>query len=509
MTNGMIISIHLNDYLYFKNVDVYFDKGLNVFTGETGAGKSLLLDVLGILLGLTSGRVDNYNADVVVELPQDYPDYEINSGENIFSITKKNGRTIFKVNGRVFPKNIVSEILNNIISMHRQNSHLKFLESNFLISVLDEVAQNYNLLSKFSKLYSQYKSLLLLLKSENLEELKRRKSELEIYIEEIEKVNPNPVEEQELEEKYKVALNLQQNIQNYNELLNMCENVSSEIWAMKKVSPDKFMAQIDAAFDIIETMKLDIQRELSNIEEYDVSEIEEKIWDYNSLKRKYGPTIEDVLRNYEQFKKQFNEITSKIELLENSNEKVQKFKRRLEDLGAMLTKRRKETASIILNTFIKHARDLNLNADLDIVFENSQMTSRGFDKVEIVGRMIKNEPLKPIRNIASGGELSRLMLALELSIASGGVLIFDEIDAGISGETGNKLAEKLKEVSKKYQVIVVTHLPQIAVRADKHFVVTREEEVGIVKELSEKEKIKELKRMVGSEDVLSFIDKVE
>ena len=178
----------------------------------------------------------------------------------------------------------------------------------------------------------------------------------------------------------------------------------------------------------------------------------------------------------------------------------------VKDIGEKLTEKRREAANRILAIFLNHARDLNLNADLEIQFEKTPMTSNGFDKVEIIGRTIKNEPLKPIRLIASGGELSRLMLSLELSVASGGILIFDEVDSGISGETGNKLAEKLKEVSKNYQVIVVTHLPQIAIRADKHFVVSRSNEEGIVKELNENERTVELKRMLGSDDVLSFIE---
>ncbi|MDK2885878.1 MAG: repair protein RecN [Thermosipho sp. (in: thermotogales)] len=506
MRNGLIISIHLNDYLYFKNVDVYFHENLNVFTGETGAGKSLLLDVFGILLGLTNGRVDNYNADVVIEIPQDFPEYEIYSGENIFSIIKKNGRTTFKVNGRVFPKNVVSSILSEFISIHRQNSHLKFLDSQFLISVLDEVAGNHSILSNYSKLYAEYKSLVNLLNTENIEQLKVKKNELENYIEEIEKINPDPNEEQELEEKYKIALNLQQNIQNYNSIMELCENVSGLLWKMKKLTPEKYLEQVDTALDIVETVNLDIQRELSSIEEYDVSEIEQRIWDYNSLKRKFGPTIEDVIQNYQKYKKDYEEIESKIKLLENAKEKIYALEKELEMLGEQLTEKRKEAANKILNEFINHAKDLNLNADLEIKFNKVSMSSNGFDKVEILGRTIKNEPMKPIRLIASGGELSRLMLSLELSIASGGILIFDEVDSGISGETGNKLAEKLKEVSKNYQVIVVTHLPQIAIRADKHFMVSRKDEGGIVKELSEEEKTEELKRMLGSDDVLSFIE---
>ncbi|MBO8140037.1 MAG: chromosome segregation protein SMC [Thermosipho sp. (in: Bacteria)] len=506
MKNGLIRSIHLNDYLYFKNVDVYFHENLNVFTGETGAGKSLLLDVFGILLGMTNGRVDNYNADVVIDIPYDFLEYEIYSGENIFSIIKRNGRTTFKMNGRVYPRNVVSKILSEFISIHRQNSHLKFLESHFLISVLDEIAGNKELMSKYSKLYSEYKSLQSLLKTENIDQLRMRKNELEALIEEIEKVNPDPLEEQELEEKYKIALNLQQSIQNYNELMEMCENISEMFWKMRKNLPEKYLEQIDTALDIVETVNLDIQRELTSIEEYDVSEIEQKIWEYNSLKRKFGPTIEDVIQNYLNYKKSYEETVSKIKNLENAKEKIQKLGKDLEDIGEKLTEKRREAANRILAIFLNHARDLNLNADLEIQFEKTPMTSNGFDKVEIIGRTIKNEPLKPIRLIASGGELSRLMLSLELSVASGGILIFDEVDSGISGETGNKLAEKLKEVSKNYQVIVVTHLPQIAIRADKHFVVSRSNEEGIVKELNENERTVELKRMLGSDDVLSFIE---
>lgn len=506
MKNGLIQSIHLNDYLYFKNVDVYFHENLNVFTGETGAGKSLLLDVFGILLGITNGRVDNYSADVVIDIPYDFPEYEISSGENIFSLIKRNGRTTFKVNGMVFPRKVVSEILSEFISIHRQNSHLKFLESNFLISVLDEISENKDLISKYTNIYSEYKSLQSLLKTEDIEKLRMKKSELESIIEEIEKVNPDPQEEQEIEQKYEIALNLQQTLQNYNEIIEMSQNISELFLKMKKNLPEKYLEQIDTALDIVETVNLEIQRDLADIEEYDVSEIEQKIWDYNSLKRKYGPTIEDVIQNYTIYKESYEKVNSKIERLENAKDEIEKLEKELIEIGEKLTERRKEATQKILEKFVNHAKDLNLNADLEIQFEKTQMTSKGFDKVEILGRTIKTESLKPIRLIASGGELSRLMLSLELSIASGGILIFDEIDSGISGETGNKLAEKLKEVSKDYQVIVVTHLPQISIRADKHFLVYRNNEQGEIKELNEEERANELKRMVGSDDVLSYIE---
>ncbi|MBO8160295.1 MAG: AAA family ATPase [Thermosipho sp. (in: Bacteria)] len=509
MKNGSILSIHLNDYLYFKNVDIYFDEGLNVLTGETGAGKSLLLDVLGILLGITNGRIDNYSADVVINLPEDYEEFEISSGENIFSITKRNGRTTFKINGRVFPRNIISEILSDLISLHRQNSHLKFLESQFLLSVLDQIGGNDKLIVEYSGLYQEYKNLINLLEVEDLDYLKRKQEELSDYIKEIEAVDPDPLEEQELEEKYKIATNLQQNIQNFNELINISEEISSQLWSMKKIAPDKYLDQINAALDIIETMNLEFQRELSDVEEYDITEIEQKIWDYNSLKRKFGPTLEDVLQNYERYKKDLEDVNTKIELLENARERIELLQKKLEEIGEKISENRKKAATDILSNFINHANDMNLNAELDIVFTKTKMGPKGFDRVEIVGRTVKSAPLKPVRHIASGGELSRLMLSLELSIVSGGVLIFDEVDAGISGETGNKLAEKLKEVSKNYQVIVVTHLPQIAIRADRHFVVTRENDKGIVKELNESERAEEIKRMLGSRDVLSFIKESE
>ncbi|ACJ76205.1 DNA repair ATPase [Thermosipho africanus H17ap60334] len=506
MKSVEVVSVHLHDYLYFKDVDIYFDKGLNVITGETGAGKSLMLDIFGILLGVTPGRVDNYSVEVVIDIPDDILEYEIYKGENVFSVKRNNSRTTFKINGRVYPKNIVSSILSNYITLHRQNSHMKFLEQNFLISILDEISNNKNLLNEYRKYYELYKELNELIKSESLNKLYEKLEYLESVIKEIEEVNPTVEEEELLNEQYNVATKLQETVEKYNEILNESEVISEKLWNIKKIINDKYEESVNAALDIVETLKLDIQKELSEIEGYDVKEIEEKIWQYNQLKRKYGPTLEDVLLNYENYMKELNEIKKKIELLEDSQKKIEDCLKNMKELSEKISLNRKKAAEKVSEAFLKHCNDLNLNIEIQFNFSKIDYNYNGFDKVELLGRTVKNQPLKPLKVIASGGELSRLMLALELSVVSDGILIFDEVDAGISGETGNKLAEKLKEVSERYQVIVVTHLPQVAVRADKHFVVLKDQKSGLIKELDEEERSIEIKRMVGSDDVLKFID---
>ncbi|QTA38020.1 AAA family ATPase [Thermosipho ferrireducens] len=505
MKTAEIFSLHLHDYLYFKDVDVYFSSGLNVFTGETGAGKSLLLDVIGILLGYGNTKIDNYSAEIVIHLPESYPDYEIVEGENVFSVLRKNGRTTFKINGKVFPKNIVSKVLGNHISIHRQNSHIKFLEPNFLLGVLDQIGDNKTLLRDFRKRYEEYKKIQEILNSENLEILEKRKEDLEYQINEIEAVKPDLQEEYELNEKYQSALNFQQLLANFNEALETGQKINEYLWNLKKILPEKYTSFLDTALDVVVTLNLEIEKELSDIEELDITQIEERIWAYNNLKRKYGPTLEDVLENYSNMKKEYENIMERIEVLRNSESKLMSLEKELKDLGKKLTEKRKKASEKILKKFRNHLKDLSMTAKVDFIFKSIEMTGHGFDKVELVGQTVKSQKMQPLRSIASGGELSRIMLALELSIASGGVLIFDEVDTGIGGETGNKLAEKLKEVSENYQVIVVTHLPQVAVRANKHFAVIRNEDSGEIKELDEKERKTEIKRMLGSEDVLNHI----
>lgn len=506
MKNLLVSSIHLHDYLYFKDTDIYFDSGLNVITGETGAGKSLILDIFGILLGITSGRIDNYSAEVVVDLPEDIPEYDIFKGENIFSISRKNSRTIFKINGKVYPKNIVSTILSNYITLHRQNSHMKFLESNFLTNILDEIANNKDIINEYKKYYNEYKTLLKIINNNDYSELKNKLDYLESSINEIEEVNPSVEEEEELTSKYKTIVNLQDTIEKYSQVLSESDIISEKLWNIKKLLDNEYEESINTAIDIIETLKLDIQKELSEFESYDINEIEEKIWQYNQLKRKYGPTIEDVIENYNNFVKEAKEIKQKLDLLENSERQISKCLKLMNKYSELLSTNRQKTSKKIIDTFYKHCQDLNLNVELKFHFEKTDFNSYGKDKIELLGRTVKNQPLKPLKTIASGGELSRLMLALELSIASNGILIFDEVDAGISGETGNKLADKLKEVSEKYQVIVVSHLPQVAVRANKHILVTKNNDKAEIKELSEEERSVEIKRMVGSDDVLKFIE---
>ncbi|ABR31354.1 chromosome segregation protein SMC [Thermosipho melanesiensis] len=505
MKSAQVLSVHLHDYLYFKDIDIFFDSRLNVITGETGAGKSLILDVFGILLDVTSGRVDNYSADVVMNILTDYPEYNIYSGENVFSITKRANRTVFKINGKVYPKRIVSNILSDYITLHRQNSQMKILDPNFILNFLDEVSQNQEILKEYRNWFEKYGKIQKLLSEYSLEKLKMEFEVIKEKIEEIERINPSIEEEEDLNRKYKVALKFQETVEKYGNIINYSEEVTERLWEIKNLVDEKYEDSVNTAIDIVETLKLDLQKELDEIEGYDAKEIEERIWDYNLLKRKYGPTIEDVLENYKLLKKQEKEITERIELLESSSERRKKVLDKMKQYAKNLSERRKKAAEKVLNEFYKHSKDLNLSFELEFEFSKVEFNNFGYDKVELLGSAVKGEKLKPVRNVASGGELSRLMLALELSIVSDGVLIFDEVDAGISGITGNKLADKLKEVSKNYQVIVVTHLPQIAIKADKHFMVNKEKDFGEVLELDERRRTEEVKRMLGDETVLKFI----
>ncbi|ANQ54362.1 chromosome segregation protein SMC [Thermosipho sp. 1063] len=506
MNRAQIVSMHLHDYLYFRDIDIFFDSGLNVITGETGVGKSLILDVFGILLGIANGRVDSYNAEMVMDIPVDYPEYDVFSGENVFSITKKGNRTVFKINGKVFPKKIVSKLLSEFITLHRQNSHIKILEPNFILNFLDETSNNFEDLKKYREYFERYKKIRKLLTEESLSDLRENLAELEEKIIEIEKISPSIEEEEKLKREYDIALKAQETIEKYNYILNSSEEITEKLWEIKKMLNEKHEESLNTALDIIETLKLDLQKEIDEIESYDIKELEERIWDYNLLKRKYGPTIEDVIDNYENFIKDSKKLKERIKILENSNNELEQVLNKMRKYASLLSESRKNAAKKVLERFYRHSRDLNLSFELKFQFENVDFNYFGMDKVELLGSAIKEEKLKPVKNIASGGELSRLMLALELSVVSDGILIFDEIDAGISGITGNKLAEKLKEVSKNYQVIVVTHLPQVAIKADKHFVVNKTDNGGEVCELDEEKRAQEIKRMLGSDTVLKFIE---
>lgn len=501
----MIELIHINEYVYLKNVDIYLSEGLNVITGETGTGKSLILDVIGSFLDYQNIRSETFSADMVVNLRIDFNELGIKKGQHVFSVERKNKRLFYKIDGRLVNREQVQNILSSLITIHKQNSHMKLLDRDFILEILDEVAGNSKILENYQKLYDEYQQVVRIIattdkatESKKLEELKER-------VDEIVNANLSEDEEQELEEKYKRALNMQTLVQNYSIASQQLEEIEYALRRVYSLIEDGYHDLLDNAIESIAELNNRIGKELAKIEDINLEEVENRLWVYKKLRRKYGPTTEDVLTNLKKWSEEIRIIEKTVEILENAEKERQRLENELRDLALQISEKRKGAARKIIKAISEHLKDLNMNARIDFSFYEKTMTRNGIDEVELVGSTLSDGPLYPLRKIASGGELSRLMLALELSMASTDVLVYDEIDAGIGGVTAVKLAQKLSELSKKHQVIVVTHLPQIALKASKHLSLRRMGDTGQVIELDEKGRMEEIERMLGGKEVIEII----
>lgn len=503
----MIELLHINEYVYLKDVDIYFSSGLNVITGETGTGKSLLLDVIGAFLDYQNLRSDTFSADMVVDLDSDVVsgEVELSTGQHIFTVERKNKRLFYKIDGKLSSRDVVQDIVSNFIAIHKQNSQMKLLDKTFILNILDEVAEDEKLMEDYKATYQSYLYVNKTLSTLDKEEIESSLEELKTKIEEVESAHLSVDEERELEKIYKDASNIQVLIQHYTAAIQQLEDMEGGTRKFYSLLDKEFHEKLDSLIESIADLENSIQKELSKIEEMDVEDIENRLGIYKRLRRKYGPTTEDVLENLAAWKIEYDKKAKELEILINAVEEKRKLEKQLAKLANNISKMRKDAAKRIEGLITEHLNDLNMNARVGFSFSEVPFNSTGIDDVELVGSTLSTGPLYPLRKIASGGELSRIMLALELSVTSTDVLVYDEIDSGVGGVTAVRLAEKLEKLSKNHQIIIVTHLPQIALKADKHFALIRNGDTGIVSELSGEAKMEEIKRMFGGEEIVEMI----
>ncbi len=501
----MIELLHINEYVYLKDVDIYFSEGLNVITGETGTGKSLLLDIIGAFLDYGSIRSDVFSADIVVNIPRNFPAEEITSGQHILSVERKSKKSFYKIDGRLVAKDTVQKIFSEIVTIHKQNSHIKLLEKDFILDFLDNIANNEEILREYKKLYSQYQNVLKVISTMNENELQERIDELREKINEVESAKLDLLEEEELEKNYKKALNIQTLLQNYTNASQQLEEIEHALRKIYSLIEDKYHEILDKTIEGLAELENSISKELLKLDEINIEDIENRLWVYRKLRRKYGPSTEDVLNNLQNWKEEVREKENLLSILKNADEEKKILEKQLRQIASQISEKRRSAANFILESITKHLRDLNMNTRIEFSFSHKELSLDGIDNVELVGSTLSTGPLYPLRKIASGGELSRIMLAIELSTASTPTLVYDEIDTGVGGVTAVRLAEKLENLSKKHQIIVVTHLPQIALKADKHFALRREGDSGYVIELDEKGRSEEIKRMFGGEEIIEII----
>ena len=521
----MISTLHIKNIGIIDEILIDFSKGLNILTGETGAGKTLIIDALGIVSGgrfskemIRKGENHSF-VEVSIYLP-DNPksiDNNIIISREIFD----NGRNTCKINGRLVTVNELKEFMKNIINIHGQNDNQNLLNKENNIKYLDKFLGKEFLNKKlnYTRLYNEYVSINKELK-ENYgdEKEKQRKLDLLYYqLNEIKNANLKMNEDEELEEQKNLIVNAERISKSLNEAdLQINENALNALSiAIKRleriedinVKYQKTLSSLKSNYYDLQEIAIDLSHynSDSSFEESEREEIENRIDEINDLKRKYGNTIGEIL-NYKQ------EIEEEINKIENVEEKNKKLKSELdnieielEKLGKELHKDREEKGIVLAEKINKELTDLEMpNAKFQISINNVNFNKDGIDEVEFMITTNKGEDFKSLIKTASGGEMSRIMLAIKTvlsDIDEVPILIFDEIDTGISGKAGSAVGEKLKTISKKHQVIIVTHLASIAAKGNANYYIYKEVEENNtktrIKNLNEQEVLEEIARIAS------------
>ena len=521
----MISTLHIKNIGIIDEIMIDFSKGFNILTGETGAGKTLIIGALGIVAGgrfskemIRKGENHSF-VEVSIYLPN-HPkavDGNIIISREIF----ENGRNTCKINGRLVTVNELKEFMNNIINIHGQNDNQNLLNKENHIKYLDKFLGKEFLSKKneYTELYNKYIDINRKLK-ENYgdEKEKQRKLDLLNYqVNEIKNASLKINEDEELEEQRNLIINAEKISKSLNEAdmqinENALNSISIAIKNLEKIEDinikyQKTLSSLKSNYYDLQEIAIDLNHYNldTSFEEEERDEIENRIDEINDLKRKYGNTIEEIL-NYK------NEVEEEIDKIENLEEKNKELKTELTKITAELEKRSielhqtRQKHGIELETKINsELADLEMpNAKFKINIENTNFNKDGTDEIEFMITTNKGEDFKPLIKTASGGEMSRIMLAIKTVLSDVDevpVLIFDEIDTGISGKAGNAVGEKLKTISKNHQVIIVTHLASIAAKGDSNYYIYKEVEGDNtktrIKNLNEQEVIEEIARIAS------------
>ena len=525
----MISTLHIKNIGIIDDLSIDLNNGLNILTGETGAGKTLIIDSLGIISG------ERFSKDMIrkgetfsfVEACIYLPENEMAVDGNIIVSREiyANGRNMCKINGRMVTVNELKNFMENVIDIHGQHDNQQLLNPSTHIEYLDSFGEKEikELKVQYKELYKQYNSIKIELKNNygDDKEKQRKLDLLKYQFEEIDNANLKLGEDEKLEADRKIILNSEK----INESLNVADMEISEhsidaineaIRALEKI--ENLDENYAKTLNLLKSTYYDIQeigRDISSLRE-DVyfdeeqrQELENRLDLIFSLKRKYGNTIDEILK----YKTEVEEEIVKLENIDEHNNKLkkelEKLKNEMLESATKLNILRNKYAKVLeekINTELADLEMKNARININVIFNEEDFNSNGLDIVEILIKTNIGEDAKPLCKIASGGEMSRIMLAIKnvlSNVDNVPVLIFDEIDTGISGMAAKSVGEKLKLISKMHQVLCVTHLASIAAKGDYNYfiykIVENEKTITNVQLLNEEETIKEIARIASGD----------
>ena len=525
--------------------DIDLTEGLNILTGETGAGKSIIIGSVNVALGLAGFKgfaredaafalaelvfsVDNEKQRKALEKL----DLSLEDDQIIISRRLVNGRSVSKVNGETVPVSLVRQVSEILIDIHGQHEHQALLHQKNHLAILDAFAGE--VLSgpagEVRTLYREYDALDKKLEETDLSETARAKEMdfLAFEVGEIEDAAMKPGEDEALEQAYRRQVNSQRIMEGVTEAETLtgsdfggaAELVSRAYRSLSTASAyDEKLESITAELADIDNLLNDFHRELKDYQEsisFDAEsfqQTEDRLNLLNHLKAKYGGSIEKVLSYKKEKEERLEELAHYEAYRQRLKKELEQKKTELLKACGKVSEIRKQAAELLAGKITAVLQDLNfLDVQFSIDFQETAPGPEGFDEICFLISMNPGQPLQPLQKVASGGELSRVMLAIKTVLADKdavGTMIFDEIDVGISGRTAQKVSEKMAVIARSRQVICITHLAQIASMADTHFCIEKklvgQEAKTFIRRLSDEESIEELARILGGAEITKTV----
>lgn len=541
----MLMTLSVKNFAIIDTIEIEFETGLSVLTGETGAGKSLIIDSIGLLFGQrASSDMIRYGEDKATiegvfatnskEVVQILDSFGIVFEDQL--IIKReiyaSGKSVSRINGSMVSLNQLQELSEHLGDIHSQfdtrglihpKNYLSFLEDDDSKKMLFEFQTS---LDRYQKALKQYQTLV-----QKNEEDGAKIDFLKYQIQELESAEISLDEEQDLQTQFKQLSNFGQMMQNMAEVTesfsdnSVLENIYQSLQALKRLN------QFDAKYveyaekmedmyyqltDIFEDLSMDLKSK--DFDQNELDFVNERLGLYSGLKRKYKKTTEELIQYLIDIKEEINQIENYDVLLKEYYQLVEKTYEATYDLASTLSTVRRTNAESLRKEVSQHLLDLDLKQsrfDISVTsnekkdcLQKNTFNSTGIDSVDFMVTFNKGEPLKPLAKVASGGEMSRFMLSLKTAMfrkVPVSTVIFDEIDTGVSGEIAYKIATKMKEISKDRQVLCITHLPQVAGSGDQHIYISKhttlEGTITKTSILDYAQKIEEIAKMISKGEI--------
>ncbi len=541
----MLLNIHVKNMALIDEAEIDLAEGLNILTGETGAGKSIIIGSVNVALGLSGfkgfAREDADYALVELVFSVDrkkqreaLAELDIQPEDDQVIISRKmvHNRSVSKINGEIVPVSTVRRVSEVLIDIHGQHEHQALLHQKNHLEILDEFAGEELFVPKAAvrERYQTYEKLQKKLKETDLSEASRTKEMdfLRFEVNEIGEAALKPGEDEELEQRYRRMVNGRKILEALTEVEGLVGNEyqgAADLVGRASRSMTA-IAEYDEQLENLSSMLLDIDsllndfnreaadyRESLSFDAEEFSKVEERLDLINHLKAKYGDTIEKILKYREEKEQRLLELDDYEAYREGLRKEFEVSKKALKEACACVTEIRKQAAEELSRKITEVLLDLNfLDVRFGIDFKEIEPSGGGADEICFLISLNPGQPLNPLQKVASGGELSRVMLAIKTVLADRdavGTMIFDEIDVGISGRTAQKVSEKMAVIARSRQVICITHLAQIASMADAHFCIEKKMAEGeartFIRRLTEEESVEELARILGGAKITETV----